>query len=33
MAGILAAWYLFDKVFDPIFSIALNVLYPGLGYN
>jgi len=33
MAGIVAAWYLFDKVFDPVFTIALNVLYPGAGYN
>jgi Zn-dependent protease len=33
MAGIIAAWYLFDKLFDPIFTFALNVLYPGSGYG
>ena len=33
MAGIIAAWYLFDRVFDPIFSFALNMLYPGSGYG
>jgi Zn-dependent protease len=33
MAGIVAAWFLFDKLFDPIFSFALNVLYPGAGYR
>jgi len=33
MAGLLAAWFLFDKLFDPIFSFALNVLYPGAGYR
>lgn len=33
MAGIVAAWFLFDKLFDPIFTFALNVLYPGAGYG
>jgi hypothetical protein len=33
MAGIVAAWFLFDKLFDPIFTFALNVLYPGSGYG
>jgi Zn-dependent protease len=33
MLGILAAWYLFDEVFDPIFTLALNALYPGVGYR
>ena len=33
MMGIIAAWYLFDKLFDPIFTFALNVLYPGAGYG
>jgi Zn-dependent protease len=32
MAGILAAWFLFGKLFDPIFTFALNVLYPGARY-
>jgi Zn-dependent protease len=33
MAGILAAWYLFGYLFNPIFTFALNVLYPGAGYR
>ena len=33
MGGLLAAWFLFDKLFDPIFTVALNVLYPGAGYR
>jgi len=33
MAGILAAWFLFDKLFDPIFTFALNMLYPGARYG
>ena len=33
MAGMLASWWLFDKAFDPIFTLALNVLYPGLRYS
>jgi Zn-dependent protease len=33
MAGIVAAWFLFDKLFDPIFTFALNMLYPGSGYG
>ncbi len=33
MAGIIAAWYLFDMAFDPIFTFALNMLYPGAGYG
>jgi Zn-dependent protease len=33
MAGIVAAWFLFDKLFSPIFTFALNVLYPGAGYG
>jgi Zn-dependent protease len=33
MVGIIGAWYLFDKLFDPIFTFALNVLYPGSGYG
>jgi hypothetical protein len=32
MAGIVAAWFLFGKLFDPIFTFALNVLYPGARY-
>jgi Zn-dependent protease len=33
MVGIVAAWFLFDKLFDPIFTFALNVLYPGSSYG
>jgi Zn-dependent protease len=33
MAGLLAAWWLFDKAFDPVFTVALNVLYPGASYH
>jgi Zn-dependent protease len=33
MAGIVGAWFLFDKLFYPIFAFALNVLYPGSNYR
>jgi Zn-dependent protease len=33
MAGIVAAWFLFGRLFDPIFTFALNALYPGAGYR
>jgi Zn-dependent protease len=33
MVGLLAAWMLFDRVFSPIFTVALNLLYPGAGYH
>lgn len=33
MAGLIASWWIFDKAFDPIFTFALNILYPGLGYS
>src|SRR5262249_20585723 len=33
MVGLIASWWLFDKAFNPIFTLALNVLYPGLGYS
>jgi Zn-dependent protease len=33
MAGLVASWYLFDKAFSPIFTLALNILYPGLQYS
>jgi Zn-dependent protease len=33
MFGLVAAWLLFDKIFDPIFSLGLNLLYPGAGYH
>jgi len=31
--GLFIAWYLFGKVFDRVFVLALNVLYPGSGYG
>ena len=33
MLGLLAAWWLFGKVFDVIFTLALNALYPGANYS
>jgi Zn-dependent protease len=33
MVGMMAAWLLFDKLFDPIFTISLNLLYPGARYG
>jgi Zn-dependent protease len=32
-AGLLLAWVVYDKVFPYIFSLALNLLYPGLHYG
>jgi Zn-dependent protease len=31
--GILLAWQVFDFVFDPIFLLAINLLYPGVRYG
>jgi Zn-dependent protease len=33
MMGLLAAWYLFGKAFEVVFTFALNALYPGAGYH
>jgi Zn-dependent protease len=33
LVGILAAWYLFGYIFDPLFTLGLNLLYPGLHYH
>jgi Zn-dependent protease len=33
MVGMIAAWMLFGKLFSPIFTFALNLLYPGAGYR
>ena len=33
MVGLVAAWMLFDRAFDPVFTLALNALYPGAGYH
>jgi hypothetical protein len=27
------AWQVFDKVFQPVFLLAVNLLYPGLRYS
>lgn len=32
-AGLLLAWFIYDKLFPHIFSLALNLLYPGLHYG
>jgi len=31
--GLVLAWYLFNKIFDRVFLLALNALYPGAGYG
>ena len=31
--GLFLAWFLFDKIFGVIFSVALNLLYPGMKYG
>jgi Zn-dependent protease len=31
--GILAAWYVFDYAFQPVFLLAVNLLYPGVTYG
>jgi Zn-dependent protease len=31
--GLLVAWQLFHKVFNPIFSLAVNLLYTGVAYG
>ncbi|MBI3663446.1 MAG: site-2 protease family protein [Acidobacteria bacterium] len=33
MVGLLAAWWGFGRVFDMIFTFALNALYPGANYH
>ena len=33
MIGLVVAWQLFTPVFDPIHTLALNILYPGAGYH
>ena len=33
MIGLMVAWKLFDPMFGPIFTLALNTLYPGHGYG
>jgi Zn-dependent protease len=31
--GILVAWRMFDEVFEPVFLVAVNLLYPGVRYG
>lgn len=31
--GLFAAWKLFGPLFDPLHTLALNLLYPGMGYH
>lgn len=33
MVGLLLAWRIFNPIFSPIHTLALNLLYPGLGYH
>jgi hypothetical protein len=33
MIGLVIAWQFFGLVFDPIHTLALNILYPGSGYH
>jgi Zn-dependent protease len=33
MIGLVIAWQVFGSVFDPIHTLALNILYPGAGYH
>jgi Zn-dependent protease len=33
MLGLIVAWYAFDRIFDPIFTLALRLLYPGIHYG
>ena len=33
MLGLLIAWKIFDPLFDPIFTLALQALYPGVRYG
>ena len=33
MVGLLIAWQIFRPIFSPIHTLALNLLYPGLGYH
>jgi len=31
--GIFVAWQIFDGLFDPLFTIAISLLYPGISYS
>jgi len=32
-AGLIVAWYAFDRIFGVIFTVALRLLYPGIRYG
>lgn len=31
--GLLLAWVIFNRLFDPLFTLSLNLLHPGAGYH
>jgi hypothetical protein len=33
IVGLLVAWQVFDLLYDPIFTVARNLLYPGASYG
>lgn len=33
MLGLIVGWKVFGYLYDPLFTVALNVLYPGAGYR
>ena len=33
MIGLIIAWQVFGALFDPVHTLAINLLYPGLGYH
>ncbi len=33
LLGLIIAWNVFGKIFSPIHALALNLLYPGMGYH
>jgi hypothetical protein len=33
MVGMLAAWRLIDFIFDPVFTVAINILHWGARYG
>jgi Zn-dependent protease len=33
MAGMMVAWLLFNQLFEPIFTLSLDLLYPGIRYR
>ena len=33
MVGLVAAWQVFEVVFDPVFLAVINLIYPGVTYG